>query len=228
MGFLGNLLGGILGGASASKTGKDNEKLIQELRTGDQEFNTAQWDKASLYNRPNQYSDYGSLTWGKDPTTGQMTQTNTMNPAEQARLGDFRAIAADRMGAARGMSMTSPNINYNAFPSQAASTWKGPQAGTLNQYDPFASFAGPTGGGAALGGGQPQSSSNPVNFQAYQPPTGPSAGGAALAPAPAPSAPAAPAAPQMSQEDIWKYIQEQQALKDNLWSLNSQNSSPGQ
>jgi hypothetical protein len=227
MGIFGDLLGGILGGASSIKTGRDNEKLIQGLRTGDQEFNTAQWDRAAQYNRPNQVSDYGSLTWSKDPTTGQMTQTNTMNPAEQARLADLRAIQESRMGAARGMSMTSPNINYGAFPSQAAQNWNG-QTGRSG-YDPFSAFAGPSGGGAALGGGQPQSSGNPINFQAYQPPAGPAAGGEVLGPAPAPSAPAAPAAaPQQSMEDIWKYIQEQQALKDNLWSLNSQNSSPGQ
>lgn len=226
MGFFGNLLGGILGGASASKTGQDNEKLIQSLRTGDQEFNTAQWDKAAQYNRPNQSSDYGNLTWNKD-ANGNWTQTNTMNPAEQARLADLRAIQESRMGAARGMNMNAPNINYGAFPSQAASNWKGPQAGALNQHDPFANFAGPTGGGAAVGGAQNQG--NPVNFQAYQAPTGPSAGGAALAPAPAPSAPAAPAAAaQPDMEAIWKYIQEQQALKQNQFDLNSANSSPGQ
>ena len=221
MGLFGNLLGGILGGGSSIKTGKDNEKLIQSLRQEDQKFNTEQWDKAAQYNRPNQSSDFGSLTWSKDDK-GNWTQTNTLNPAEQARLADFRQIAANRMGAAAGMSMTSPNINYNAFPSQAAANWKGPPPGALNQYDPFANFgnaSGPAAGGGAVGGPAPQQG-NPVMIP------GPSGGGGMLgqnwpvtpqgpAPAPAP-APAAPAAPQQPGQDAiaeaLRKFQEEQAL----------------
>jgi len=240
MGIFGSLLGGILGGASSIKTGRDNEKMIQQMRQDDQKFNVEQWDKASQYNRPNQSSDFGNLTWSKD-ANGNWTQSNMLAAPEAARLQDFRQMAANRMHAANQIDFTKP-MTYDTTPyqSKAAQNWNGKTG--LSGFDPFAAFSSPSADGAALGGGgaPPQQPAPPI--------AGPSAGGAALgSPSnPAPIVPpgmqqpgAAPppqqvAPPQTAQgpasdmDAIWAEMQKRKALEDNLWALNSQNSSPGQ
>lgn len=41
------------------------------------------WNAQLQANRPNQSNQFGSLTWSQDPTTGQWTQTNTLNQPQQ-------------------------------------------------------------------------------------------------------------------------------------------------
>lgn len=47
------------------------------------EMNKQAWEQNLLANRPNQSNQFGSLTWSQDPTTGQWTQTNTLNQPQQ-------------------------------------------------------------------------------------------------------------------------------------------------
>jgi hypothetical protein len=93
---------GVVGGAMNAHAGKQNAQTAQGMSEADRQFYRDTYNQSLQDNRANQQTDFGSLSWQKDPTTGQWTQQNRLNPADAARLEDYRQIAADRMGAARG------------------------------------------------------------------------------------------------------------------------------
>jgi len=230
MGFFGSILGGILGGANSIKGGRDNEKLIQGLRSDDKEFNERMYNQNLLNNRANQYNDWGSLTWGKD-AEGRPVQMNMLNPAEASRLQDFRQIAANRMQQAGNvdLSQMSKPINYAAFPSVASQNWKPSNA----NYDPFAAIRN------QKPGPQPQAPANPYT---NMPAAGQGSLGGAVLNAPiinpevvaqqqqmAPQAPAAVASPtappppdylaQMEEmRRQLEFLQQQQQQQQSSWA----------
>jgi hypothetical protein len=107
---------GAMGLVSSFMGSKNANKQVQGMTQADKDWAAKQVSDQTQANRPNQSSDFGNLTWTKDPTTGQWTQTNQLNPAEASRLGDFRQIAANRMRAAGGIDLSYLNkpLNFNA------------------------------------------------------------------------------------------------------------------
>lgn len=108
---------GLLGGFMQSKGGDKQQQALQGMSQADRDFYERMYGRSLSDNRANQYSDFGSLTWNQDPTTGKWSQTTSLNPAEQGRLADYRQIAADRMRNAMGMSANLPQgaMNWNAI-----------------------------------------------------------------------------------------------------------------
>ena len=92
---------GLLGGLLNKKSGDKAAQTSERMSEADRQFTRDMYDKTLQANRPNQQSDFGALTWAKD-ANGNWTQQNRLNPAEAARLEDFRQVAADRMAAAKG------------------------------------------------------------------------------------------------------------------------------
>lgn len=71
-----------MGGKSKAPPAPDYKALAQEQA----KLNAAALQQQTVANRPNQTNALGSLTWTQDPTTGQWTQTESLNPAVQALL----------------------------------------------------------------------------------------------------------------------------------------------
>lgn len=245
----------LVGGALQSRAGRQNAQTAQGMSEADRQFYQQQWANALRANRPNQTTDFGSSEWTQDDK-GNWSQKVSLAAPEQARLGDYRQIAANRMAAAAGMDVTKPmRYDTTGYGSNAAANWTS-QPG---QFDPFASFkpqTPPTGYNPQLQGASQQYPGNTptpaptpagpyqgLNMPTIDPSTLGTGGGAALgsptnpapvtptpapAPAPAPVAqtPAPAAAPDM--DAIWKEMQARKAFQDNQWQLDSRNSSPGQ
>lgn len=57
----------------------------------------------TVQNRANQVNSNGQLQWSQDPTTGQWTQTTSLNQPLQSALDSQQGITADRSGAASSM-----------------------------------------------------------------------------------------------------------------------------
>lgn len=57
----------------------------------------------TLANRPNQTNQQGSLTWTQDPTTGQWTQTQSLNPTLAAAANSQQQTQAGLSAGANGM-----------------------------------------------------------------------------------------------------------------------------
>jgi hypothetical protein len=79
-----------------------NKKLKKQVgyQTGlEQEAQTANLTA----NRANQIGPTGSMTWSQDPSTGQWTQTTSLNPAEQQQLDQRRGLLSGLGGAAQGL-----------------------------------------------------------------------------------------------------------------------------
>jgi hypothetical protein len=91
-------------GAAAANTqswsdiNKVNE-LNRENQLWAQSQNTQANKDALAQNRANQTSDFGSLTWSQDPTTGAWTQSNTLAPDMQANLDALRQQQGTQIGA---------------------------------------------------------------------------------------------------------------------------------
>ena len=54
------------------------------------------------YNRPNQYTPYGSLEWQKQPGSDNYNLVTTLNPADQRELDGRRAAIARMAGKPSG------------------------------------------------------------------------------------------------------------------------------
>jgi hypothetical protein len=54
-------------------------------------------ENATTANRANQTNPFGSLTWDKDPTTGQWTQNVSLDPASQGQLDQMRGLTSSYM-----------------------------------------------------------------------------------------------------------------------------------
>lgn len=65
----------------------------------------------------NTNTPYGTSNWAQDPTTHQWTQTQTLNPADQARLEQQRRIASSRMASAAGIKLPE-NVNFQEIYSR--------------------------------------------------------------------------------------------------------------
>ena len=109
--------GAAINAYSANKTGKQQQQAAADMSADERQFAKEQYNQQLQDMRPDQKTDYGELTWTQDKDTGKWTQENKMNPAEAARLGDYRQIAADRMAAAKGISsqFAQGGINYEAL-----------------------------------------------------------------------------------------------------------------
>lgn len=163
---------GLLGGFMKKKSGDDSAKVAAEMAKADREWQEKMYGQSLQDNRPNQVSDFGSLTWDKDPNTGAMTQTNKLNPMDAQRLQDFRGVQQRRMDA-----LTGANGAHGGF-STSGIDWGA--LGHEKQAAALGLYSGGSAGGAALAGpaAAPQ-------------PQGPAPAPAApQAPAPAPAAPA--------------------------------------
>ena len=93
---------GLLGSFMNKKSGDSAAKNSEAMAKADREFQERMYNQSLQDNRSNQTTDWGKLTWAQDPTTKKWTQENKLAAPEAARLEDFRQIAADRMGAAKG------------------------------------------------------------------------------------------------------------------------------
>jgi len=234
-----SLIGGFLNKQSGDKAADTSQRMSEE----DRKFAREQRAYSLLANSANQNSDYGSSSWEVDPETGRRTQTVSMNPAEKARLEDFRQIAANRMRAAGNIQFAQGPMNYQNMGlghlANAAgmtdgtgdSGQRGPMpTGTMGRYAKQAGSGGgmmmrpPMGGG----GGMPQGPMGPPQGGGGMPP--PQGGGQAPmtprypsqqtpapvtpTPAPAPAAPApAPASAPAPAQDPAQASQMAQLLR---------------
>jgi len=57
-----------------------------------------QLQKQTVANRPDQVTAFGSLKWNQDPTTGQWTQTESLDPASQQALDQARGLQTSMFG----------------------------------------------------------------------------------------------------------------------------------
>ncbi len=94
--------GSLIGGALNKKSGDQAAAKSAEMAQADRDWQEKMYGRTLQDNRADQTNDFGSLRWTTDPKTGKMTQETHLNPAEAARLEDYRQIAADRMSAAKG------------------------------------------------------------------------------------------------------------------------------
>jgi hypothetical protein len=94
--------GSIIGGIMNKKSGDSAAKNSEAMAKADRDWQEKMYGKTLQDNRPDQTNDFGQLKWTQDPTTGKWSQTSHLNPAEAARLEDYRQIAADRMATAKG------------------------------------------------------------------------------------------------------------------------------
>jgi hypothetical protein len=186
----------LIGGMFSKKGGQQSTAQAQGISQADKDWMAAQVDKQTAANRVNQSNDYGASTWSQDPKTGQWSQSTTMNPAEQARLQDFRQMAANRMAAANSMDLSKPmdwsHGNVSSGPNAPGGVVATPRQGHYgpNGYVPAPGMAGPSGGGAQMA--QPAMPQAPSGMGS---PTGWGGGAAPVnAPIAPPSTPAAPAA----------------------------------
>lgn len=141
---------GVVGGLLQKKAGDKNAQQAQQMSEADKQFYRDQYNQSVKDNRVNQSNDFGSQAWTQDPKTGQWSQTNTLNPAEQSRLQDYRQIAADRMRAAGGI-----NLDYLSKPLNYNTQTIGPNVNGGSVGNPtYARDPGltPIGGGAQQGG----------------------------------------------------------------------------
>jgi hypothetical protein len=78
-----------------------NQPSFNQLGAEDRAYNERMWERQLQASRPNQTSAWGSETWATDPTTGQMTRTQTLDPAEQ-RLLDIQRQNRQGLGERAG------------------------------------------------------------------------------------------------------------------------------
>jgi hypothetical protein len=57
----------------------------------------------TVTNRPNQNTAFGSTSWAQDPTSGQWTENQTLNPEDQALLDQKRQFQGQQQGIASGL-----------------------------------------------------------------------------------------------------------------------------
>jgi len=102
---------GLLGSFLNKKSGDQAAKQSAEMAKADREWQEKMYGRTLNDNRPDQVNDFGSLSWETDPKTGKMRQVSHLNPAEAARLEDYRQIAARRMADVKGGN----KIDWNAL-----------------------------------------------------------------------------------------------------------------
>lgn len=93
-----------------------------------QQLGQQAWGAALNANRPNQSNQFGNLTWQQDPTTGQWTQTSTLNQQQQdifnRQQGNQQALADATGNALRGFD--SGQVDFSSLGEM-------PQVGGYNQ-----------------------------------------------------------------------------------------------
>lgn len=118
-----------MGGKSAKTPPPPDYNAIAQQQASASQKNV---DQQTLANRANQSNPYGSMTWNKDPTTGQWTQNVTLTDSSQRALDAQQQMAAGRSELAAGMmgqvaGQLSQPINTSNYMG-----WGGaPQAGNL-------------------------------------------------------------------------------------------------
>jgi hypothetical protein len=77
----------------------------QALAQQQNQYDTLANQANTLNNRPNQYSQWGSSTWAQDPSTGQWSQNQVLNPLQQQALNSqfgtqagLQGLAQDQLG----------------------------------------------------------------------------------------------------------------------------------
>jgi hypothetical protein len=91
---------GVVGGAINAKSGKQAAQTSAGMSQADRDFYNQTYQQSLGDNRATQTNDFGTQGWTKGPD-GKWTQENKLNPAEAARLEDYRQVAADRMADAK-------------------------------------------------------------------------------------------------------------------------------
>lgn len=177
----------IAGGLLSKKAGDKNAATAQQMSEADRQFYKDTYNQSLSDNRANQQNDFGSLTWTKDPKTGQWTQQVKMDPASAARLEDFRQIQADRMADAKGGYHTDWNALGFGKLNQAVHGTPGDTdlvhgTGTGANYQPgVQTSAYPSAGGNILHSGTPIAKDYVPGSQ-FAPPPAPPADPAAVDP----------------------------------------------
>jgi len=93
-----------------------------------QQSNQSAMNQQTQANRPNQMNQGGSLTWTQDPTTGQWTQTQAMNPA---LTGSADAQQQTQLGLSQGaQGLAQGAVDAAGKPLDTSGMTQ------VNQYDP--------------------------------------------------------------------------------------------
>lgn len=109
-----------------------------------QQLGQQAWGDALNANRPNQSNQFGNLTWEQDPTTGQWTQTSTLNQQQQdifnSQQGNQQALADATGNALRGFDTGQVDFSglgampqVGGYNQQAIDTYRQLQAPQLQQ-----------------------------------------------------------------------------------------------
>jgi hypothetical protein len=143
----------------------DYAALAQQQAKLDQEAT----DRQTQANRVNQVTSEGSLTWSKDPTTGQWTQTQTLSPELQAARAQQQKIqqglaetAGGLMGNAQaavkdpfsleGMSQVKDLQQGQAPTTEGLPDWRGIDESQLGEYKDLDYSAAPQLADSGFGG----------------------------------------------------------------------------
>ncbi len=86
------------------------------------------WNDALLANRANQSNQFGNLTWSQDPTTGQWTQTTSLNQPQQDIFNQQQANQQQIANMGGGMlgNFDTSQIDFSGAPAMG-------QVGGFNQ-----------------------------------------------------------------------------------------------
>ncbi len=99
-------------------------QLAQQTQASNQQAMNQQ----TLANRPNQTNQTGSLTWTQDPTTGQWTQTQSLNPTLTGAANSQQQTQAGLSAGANGMVGQAVSSLQNPMDTSGVSG--------VNAYDP--------------------------------------------------------------------------------------------
>jgi hypothetical protein len=115
-----------------------------------QQINQGAYDTQLKANRANQTSDFGSTSWNQDPTTGQWSQTNSLDPSSKATVDTLRGNYAGQLGAQE----SGFNVNNDVMNAMRAQSAPQQQQQRDRENARLAAMGLGTGSGAAWGTAQ--------------------------------------------------------------------------